>query len=449
MNAQTILDIASKEVLTISEEQSIKNAIERMYEYNHRDIVVLSNRHKKFGLLSSMELIKMKKEGVDFGEKISSVLYPTINTVNKDNLLNDVINNVNYQNYPMCVVDDENNLMGFVSYYDIISSVDPSLMLERRQIGEFVMGTRLKKASQHEALHTVINMMNESMYDCVILSDEANKPTGIITTKDVIRFFNEHVDLDKEAKEFMISPLLTVSYKTSIKESLDFIQDKHFKRLIITDDSGDAIGQITQEEILAKIYSRWADIMHTQQDQLEKANKTLNETASLYKMKCITDRLTGIYNRERLEVELSGEIHRVNRYKADAFSVVFFDIDNFKKINDTYGHPVGDKVIKRVVDLMKESLRKTDIFARWGGEEFVIIMSHTPLDKAHYAAEKLRQLVENEKIDGVGNVTCSFGVTEFLEGDDLKSIIMRADHAMYKAKREGRNKVVVQNESIC
>ena len=443
MNTQNIMDIASKDVITISEDETIADAIEKMYMHNHRDVIVLSNRHKKFGLLSSVDLIKMKKQGIDFNQRISSVLYPGIETINQKCSLLDAVDNINYQNYPMCVVDDDDNLVGFVSYYNIISSVDPTLMLERRYVGEFVVGTELKKASQDLPLCDVINMMRDTIYDCVILTDENQKSVGIVTTKDVIRFFNERVDFDQKAREYMVSPILTISYDTSIKDALEFIQDKQFKRLIITNMDGDTIGQITQDELLARIYSRWADIVRNSQNKLEEVNKALNEKAMQYEMMSVTDRLTGIYNRGKFELELSNEIQRVNRYDSESFSLIFFDIDNFKKINDTYGHSIGDMVLIKIVSLLHDALRTTDVFARWGGEEFVIIMPHTALSNAVEAAEKLRQIIEKENIKEVGQVTCSFGVTEFLKDDDIQSLIIRADNAMYKAKKEGKHRVTV------
>ena len=443
MNTQNIMDIASKDVITITEDETIADAIEKMYMHNHRDVIVLSNRHKKFGLLSSVDLIKMKKQGIDFSQKISSVLYPGIETINQKSSLLDAVDNINYQNYPMCVVDDDDNLVGFVSYYNIISSVDPTLMLERRYVGEFVVGTELKKASQDLPLCDVINMMRDTIYDCVILTDENQKSVGIVTTKDVIRFFNERVDFNQKAREYMVSPILTINYDTSIKDALEFIQDKQFKRLIITNMDGDTIGQITQDELLARIYSRWADIMRNSQNKLEEVNRALNEKAIQYEMMSVTDRLTGIYNRGKFEVELNNEIQRVKRYNSESFSLIFFDIDNFKKINDTYGHSVGDMVLIKIVSLLHDALRTTDIFARWGGEEFVIIMPHTALSNAVEAAEKLRQIIEKESIKDVGQVTCSFGVTEFLKDDDIQSLIIRADNAMYKAKKEGKNRVTV------
>jgi diguanylate cyclase (GGDEF)-like protein/PAS domain S-box-containing protein len=156
-----------------------------------------------------------------------------------------------------------------------------------------------------------------------------------------------------------------------------------------------------------------------------------------------TDKLTGAYNRTKFEEIIDREIERTKRYN-QPLSMILFDIDHFKKINDTYGHGAGDYVLKTIADIVRENIRKIDYFVRWGGEEFVIISSETNLEKAHALAERIRGITESYKFDTVGKVTVSVGVTEFEEGDRGDSFIKRTDDAMYKAKEKGRNRVVVR-----
>ncbi len=442
MKIQNIMNAATKNVLTIFEDELVSTAIDKMYEHNHRDIVILSKKHKKFGMLSTVDLIKMKKEGVDFNCTISSITFHKTETIGKNANVLDALSMIKSLNCPICVVDEKNELCGFISYHDIVSSIDPSVMLESRVVGEFLIGTEPKKASQESSLCDVIGMLDERMYDCVILTDHKQNSVGIITTKDVVKFFQNNVNFKQKASNFMISPLLTINYNTSIQEALSFITNKHFKRLIIADNDGNTIGQITQEDLLAKVYSRWANIMKSSQSELQEVNRILNAKASEYELMSVTDPLTTIYNRGKFEIELNKEINRVMRYNTESFSLIFFDIDNFKKINDTYGHLRGDYVLKTIATLFKESLRITDVFARWGGEEFVIIMSHTALQEAAYVAEKLRQKIEAQDLEDIGNVTCSFGVSEFVKGDTVQTLILRVDNLMYEAKKHGKNRVV-------
>lgn len=154
----------------------------------------------------------------------------------------------------------------------------------------------------------------------------------------------------------------------------------------------------------------------------------------------ITDPLTGIYNRRYFLKRLEEEIERVKR-GGPSFSLLMFDLDFFKGINDRFGHKAGDRVLIHVVDLVRTRIRKIDVFARWGGEEFVILLPNTPLFYAVRLAEELRKRVERSEVLGVGTVTCSFGVTEYSDEDSADSILSRVDNLLYEAKRAGRNRV--------
>lgn len=151
-----------------------------------------------------------------------------------------------------------------------------------------------------------------------------------------------------------------------------------------------------------------------------------------------TDPLTGIYNRKKFNDELEKEIERVKRYRTK-LSLIFFDIDHFKRVNDTYGHPVGDTVIQTIAKIVSADTRKGDIFARYGGEEFVILVPENDDGGAFALAEKLRAKIEAHNFSGVGRVTCSFGVADYKEGKDGADLIKRADKALYTAKNSGRN----------
>ncbi len=152
------------------------------------------------------------------------------------------------------------------------------------------------------------------------------------------------------------------------------------------------------------------------------------------------DQLTRSYNRHALVMFLEKHLYLAQRY-GTPFSVILIDIDNFKKINDTYGHITGDKVLKTLARVVKRNLRRTDIFGRWGGEEFLIILPFN--DNPYPVAEKIRRVVSEHRFEKVEHITISLGATSYIEGDDMDSIITRADEALYEAKRLGKNRVVV------
>lgn len=160
-----------------------------------------------------------------------------------------------------------------------------------------------------------------------------------------------------------------------------------------------------------------------------------------------TDPLTQLHNRLHCDEILESEINRSRRY-GSPLSVVMADLDNFKSVNDHHGHQTGDRLLVHVAEVVRRELRKTDSVGRWGGEEFLIILPHTDLDRAVDVAEKVRRAVEASDVAGVGHVTASFGVSSFIPGDSGLRILARADEALYDAKRGGRNRVAVRTGDI-
>lgn len=157
----------------------------------------------------------------------------------------------------------------------------------------------------------------------------------------------------------------------------------------------------------------------------------------------ITDALTGIFNRLKLDEVLKSEHRRYTRY-GQKFAAILFDIDYFKKVNDTYGHLIGDKVLQEMSALGKKHLRDTDVLGRWGGEEFMIIAPSTDSAGATFLAEKLRQAIEDYEFTTAGNITASFGIAVIKEDEKqgFDHLLKRMDEALYKAKEQGRNRVV-------
>lgn len=154
----------------------------------------------------------------------------------------------------------------------------------------------------------------------------------------------------------------------------------------------------------------------------------------------VTDLLTGLFNRLQLDQVLATEVSRANRYDS-VFSVILADIDNFKLVNDTHGHLVGDQVLKEVASTLQSRLRSTDTLGRWGGEEFMLICPETKLENAIQLAELLRVAIEATEFEGVGKTTISFGVSGFRKGDTGKELVARVDKALYRAKAAGKNRV--------
>ncbi|MGB3366769.1 MAG: sensor domain-containing diguanylate cyclase [Acidaminobacteraceae bacterium] len=155
-----------------------------------------------------------------------------------------------------------------------------------------------------------------------------------------------------------------------------------------------------------------------------------------------TDNLTGLHNRMYFDHLLEYEILRHEREQMP-LSMVLLDLDFFKMVNDEWGHDVGDDVLRKTTLTIKNSIRKTDVMARWGGEEFIILLPNTSIEMAEILAENIRIIVENIKHDRVGTVTASFGVAEKKCDESSSTWFKNVDNAMFKAKEQGKNQVVV------
>ena len=173
---------------------------------------------------------------------------------------------------------------------------------------------------------------------------------------------------------------------------------------------------------------------------------TLTEVTSLtlekrvFEHKAYTDRLTNIHNRAYFDMEVDKEIARSKRENTP-LSMIILDIDKFKEMNDNYGHLVGDEILKELAKIIKQRKRETDTFARWGGEEFVVILPNTTLKDSKKVAEYLRAMIEKHTFKDGLHITCSFGVAQLSENDTKESLLNRADDALYRAKENGRNRV--------
>lgn len=166
----------------------------------------------------------------------------------------------------------------------------------------------------------------------------------------------------------------------------------------------------------------------------------LQELATELKLRAITDPLTGLKNRRRFDEVIARELLRAQRY-ATPLSLVLYDVDHFKRINDAHGHVVGDRVLTQLSELIASRIRSTDELSRWGGEEFAILLPGAEAGQAHGIAENLRGLVSDLPFDEVGTVTCSFGIAQYDGQETAEELVARADAAVYRAKVNGRNRI--------
>jgi diguanylate cyclase (GGDEF)-like protein len=329
--------------------------------------------------------------------------------------------------------------------------------------------------------HDIVNELSKLLLDIMMLIHPPDLParyasidslqtlhTNLISLRDFL-FAASNGDLSKRVpcKGFIGGTLKSLqanlrhlTWQTKMVASGDFTQRVEF----MGEFSHSFNTMVVKlDQTLKDLVEKETELMQTNEELLKEISirkqteTALRKSEETLRLLAITDSLTDLYNRryfyELAEIEISKSI----RYSRP-LSVMMFDLDFFKHINDTFGHTTGDMVLKTVAEITKELLRKSDIIARYGGEEFVVLLPETSAPEASAISERMRKQIENTTIEA-GNrqitVTVSFGVSDFLRKTNsetqeiiLSEFISSADQALYASKNTGRNKVTVYKRNL-
>lgn len=287
---------------------------------------------------------------------------------------------------------------------------------------------------QHLLIETILNSLNVIVVitngqELLALNQYGLNFTGYSTLSDfkqehkcICEFFLDEEGFIKNTGDWVEKAKELESYKRKVK-----IQNYHTKEKHIF------IIDIQNFELDSNYYIVVFYDITLQEEQSEELKKLAT-----------IDFLTGIYNRQHFHTLLEFHLEKHLRYKElHPFGLLLLDFDHFKKINDTYGHLIGDKVLKEFCKVIKQNIRKSDFFARWGGEEFMILSTENTKEQLIYFAEKIRRLIEDHfsHHKELPKLTVSIGVTQFHPKDNLTLLLERVDEALYLAKHKGRNRI--------
>lgn len=434
-------DIASINVVSVDIDCSISEAIAKMLEQEHRNVVVIDGRD--YYILTVMDILNL--EGKDLSISLRDLTLDKIPTVHKSKNVLDTLYLLNEKVEYVCVVNTDGSLYGLMTHTDITSNMDPDTLMDTYLLEDLLkIGKRMKSVEKDDKTTDMIQDMIANSFDNAIVVEDS-KPVGILTTKDIMWLIKNKEDLELPVSEFMTTPVNTISKKSSIKDALTFITQKRYKRAIVVNDDGTLSGIIAQKDIISLTYTRWAMIMREYQDELSDMNTMLEDKNKEYEKKASIDSLTGLYNRYKF-TELYNSSYTSMIQRHNDMSLILLDIDFFKKVNDNFGHNIGDQVLIKVAHSLLKTLRNIDIVCRWGGEEFIVLLPTAALEIATDLAEKLRQNISEVEIELVGHVNASFGVSQVREGETMEAVIDRADKALYLAKKSGRNCVKTEND---
>ena len=306
--------------------------------------------------------------------------------------------------------------LGAVDY--IVKPFNSSELLAR-------VKTHLELKFNQELLQTLLNFQR----DMVLMTDgekviAANYSFLKFANCKNVEDFNLKYDHIKDLLEFEVKV-----EKNDVSKLLRLPKEEEFKVKMKRDNGEYLIFRIKQNVIPEKEVSILSLVDIT---QLENQKSSLEEKASI-------DELTKVYNRTKFQ-QLFKNILEENQVNPKSLCLVIFDIDHFKKINDTYGHNKGDDVLVNIASFIKSQIRMSDILCRWGGEEFTLLLVGSNIEDGVKICEKIRVQVQNHPFIQDRQVTVSMGITHYLPNDNLETFVARADNALYLAKRTGRNR---------
>ena len=439
----SVSDICVKKIVKIDISASLSQAVEMMRQKNVRSILVVDVENTNYFILTTNDAIEYKIKNIPLDTKLSKIILQDVHKVDANVNILEIINHDEIKDEYLIVMN-EDKIVGILSQTDIINNIDPQVLIQKQTISNILLQYSVQTIYQDEAAINAIKIMKAKGIDSIIIINNENKPLGIFTTKDFLNIIHDNANINLSIKHYMSSPLETLPSDVKIYEALEFIKVKHFKRIVVTNKFGKISGVITQTELLRLINNKWMELIKDRGTELSKINEKLIEKASLLEESASTDFLTKLYNRRKFDALLEYEIEQIKRYKHGNLCTVLIDIDNFKSVNDTYGHDTGDEILKEIGNIIKISSRNSDIAARWGGEEFVLGLSHTNLEEALLVAQKIRITIENFNFINNLSITCSFGISQFRTTDTADTLFKRADTALYEAKNTGKNKVVLE-----
>jgi diguanylate cyclase (GGDEF)-like protein len=532
-------DIAVKDNISVQRTATVKDIIGLM-NFNEKGVVVVLDGKKPVGILTERDIIQVMFKGSGMDDMVEVYIKKDLITSNGDRTLDYALDLTLENNIRRVIVTDtSNNFLGIVTQQDLLKYFEEDFYRLTIKVKHIVKKTGyLISVSPDSTLKSALKIIAENKISAVSVI-KGKKAVGVITEKDILKLATNKVILEDKVKDYMSSPVVTVSLDTALVDVVEIMNTKNIRRVVVANNEGLAINIITLRDVIrnlekdvSKFFERklksakdilnllpemlievtdtgkeqliiWAnekvlnkfggdiiDMPVTElisQENWDKIYSTLTKfhrieeirfkkNSGVYElsgfmvhtdgreekarlqliMRDITedvqlstvDPLTSLYNRRFVNEFLMKEIGRSKRSNHQ-FSIVMCDLDNFKDINDTYGHLSGDIVLSKLSQLITETVREQDIVGRYGGDEFVIIFPEASKKITSQIVDRLRLKVENLEIqlpnDVSVKVTSSFGVSTFPEdGISSEDLLINADERLYKAKSMGKNKVAYE-----
>lgn len=310
----------------------------------------------------------------------------------------------------------------------------------------------------YEIWYTHLSGQNQALSRALT---EALGPTGTLEEAQIDRLYDLYLSPHRFASHAERTSVGMIAEIGTVMEMIDLALGstaRYGESLVaLSADLTETVDRVRVREIVASLVLATRETVANNKTLEARLNESkseieeLRETLEAIRSEALTDALTGLANRKHLDAMLLQSVDQAS-VASEPLSLLMIDIDHFKSFNDTWGHMTGDQVLRLVAMALKTSIRPTDIAARFGGEEFAIILPQTPLKPAKIIAERVRQavmareLVKRSTGESLGRVTISVGVASFRRGDTAPILLERADRCLNEAKRAGRNRTLTETD---
>ncbi len=474
-----IFEVMSSPIVSARDTQNVKDVIDLMKTKKIRRVLVLNSDDKVISILDIRDIAQNLKG--TYGQILEAKLKNIKNTlnqigesvieINEDNGVQVIqwMNDKAIKNFGKMTDKNLTSLIGQEIWKNIYSIVKVDGKCEKYKIKlnkmYFEMMCSYHFSNNKETLLIILRDVSKFEYAVInatkkstMLQNELEILQGVIDQQNNIVLVSDGEDIISANKSFFnFYRLDTIEEFTNKYNCIcdTFIKHKDFFHIDSKEKKWvEEVLKLDQKQRVVSIFDLHISepkVFTIQVNPLSTDKKsfaiTLTDITDIklesqqYYHNATHDTLTKIYNRAYYLDKITNEIEQYRRHKG-AFCIILLDIDNFKKFNDNYGHIKGDEVLIALSSTINKSIRKSDTFARWGGEEFIVLLEQTTIDKAELIAENFRKMIEDIKLDNIEKITASFGVAEFGDNDCENSILKRADDALYEAKASGRNRVI-------
>jgi diguanylate cyclase (GGDEF)-like protein len=505
---------------------------------NQKGAIAVLEDNQPVGILTEKDIVEILHNGIDLDERADKYARKSLITTTGNRTIGYALNLMIENNIKRVIVtDDSNNFLGLITQKDLLKQLEDDFYRSTFKVKHIIENLRYMISVPIECslCEVLAEMVENEVSSVPIIKD--GEAVGIITEKDILKMAAENISLENNVGKYMSKPLISVNPDTALTDIAKTMNHHDIRRVVVTNNEGIATNVVTIRDVFKNIESDYSEFLErklkhakdilnllpemlieitdTGKEQLiiwanekvinkfgkeiidrpiteliprENWDEIYNSLVEFNKVENIkfkknsgvyelsgfsvrtdgkiensrfqlivrditeetalstTDPLTCVYNRRFINEFLKKEIERSKRLNRE-FSIVICDIDDFKRINDTYGHLSGDMVLKAFSQLILNDLRQLDVVGRYGGDEFMIILPETTSENACNITERLRIKIENLEIpvmrDKKTKITVSFGIATFREdGMSFGDLLVTGDGRLYKAKSKGKNKIV-------